>query len=361
MDGPDGPITVEQLAMAYDQVGFLAVSGSADRAVLVGRRALAAAQQLGDEASAVLLRHAVGLALSQLRQYGPALDELAVASVQAERMGRPALQAVVWATAAWTEVLCGRPEEGLRTYARAHAALESEPPSRDTVIASVNLGLTATQLGLLDLGGQWFDYAKEHYALLPGVPRKCAVWANESLLLFEQGLAHEHAGAAAEARRWYERCAEMGPRVRALVAAAEPAHAGPWRLSAAVNQGCCKVKLGDPEGALRELDPAMDDVETQTVLITRAAAYLGRSWASLAVGDLAGCRRDGERAVRLADAIGWARWQADAHRALARAAGQAGDPVEESAHEARATDLLAQLAWQSRLRRLGVTLGLRAG
>lgn len=353
--------TVRKLEQAYELVVFYALSGSADRAVLLGREQIALAEQVGAGGTAVLLRHAVGMALSHLRQWEPALVELATAAESAARLGDPALQAIAWSTTAWTQARAGRPEAGLHAFALAHAVLEQETPRRDTVIAAVNLAMSALQLGLLDISRHWFGYAHENIGELKDPVRRTAVWANESLLHYEQGLMHEHAGRPAAAREWYERSARAGRRVRELAGALPPGVAEPWLLSAAVNQGCCLAKLGDPAGALRELDPAMDDADTQTTLITRAAAYMGRAWAELATGDLAACRQDGERAVRLADSIGWGRWQADTHLVLARAAGQAGDQAGCWAHEARAADLIAQLDWQARVRRLGVTVGLRAG
>jgi tetratricopeptide (TPR) repeat protein len=299
------------------------------------------------------------MALSQLRQWEPALAELATASDSAARLGDPALQAMVWSTTAWTQARAGRPEDGLHEFARAHTTLELEIPRRDTVIAAVNLGMSALQLGLLDISRHWFGYAHDHIEELPDPVRRTAVWANETLLQYEQGLVDEHSGRPDAAREWYGRSARTGRRVRELAGDLGPGVAEPWLLSAAVNQGCCLAKLGDPHGALRELDPAMDHADIQTILITRAAAYMGRAWAELATGDLAACRRHGEHAVRLSDSIGWGRWQADTHLALARAAGRSGDRAGRSAHEARAADLIAQLDWQTRLRRLSVTLGLR--
>ena len=345
------------LAPAYELVVFLALSGQADRAVLLGREALAQAPPYPEAPEQLPLRHAVGLALSQLRQYDAALEVLAEAAALAEPAGLIGLQAIVWATAAWTEVRAGRPEAGLATLARAHRAVLREEPGRETAVAATNLGLSATQLGLLDLGERWFRYADEHFHLVPGLTRRCAHHGNYSILEFEWGLAHEHAGDHAAARDRYERCERQGVLVGDC-AAADPVEGEPWRIVAEVSRGSCAAKLGRPEEALRRFDAVLDAVDTQTVLITRCAAHLGRSWAALGVGDLAGAREHGAAAVKAADAVGYARWQADAHRALAVAAGRAGDPAAESAHAARAADLLDELGWQARLRRLGLTLGL---
>jgi tetratricopeptide (TPR) repeat protein len=353
--------TVGRRQEPYQRLGFLVLSGAADEAVRIGRARLAEAEREGETATVVKLRHAIGMALGHLRQWEPALAELAVAADTATRIEDPALQAVVWSTTAWTQARAGRPEDGLHEYARAHAVLEREPPSRATVVASVNLAMSALQLGLLDISQHWFDYAHANIGQLPDLVRTASVSANETLLDYEQGLTHEHDGRPGPARDWYERSARNGRRVRALIADVPVAAAEPWLLGVAVNQGCCLAKLGDPEEALRQLDTAMDGLDTQATLITQAAAYMGRAWAELATGDLDGCRRHGERAVRLADGIGWSRWQADTHLALARAAGLGGDRATCAAHRARAADLLAQLDWQARLRRLGVTVGLRAG
>lgn len=360
MDGRPAadPVDPDEL---YQRVGFLVLSGAADRAVVIARERLAEAEQEGETAAVVMLRHSIGMALGHLRQWEPALAELAVAADTAARIEDPALQAVVWSTTAWTQARAGRPEDGLHEYARAHVVLEQEPPSRATVVASVNLAMSALQLGLLDISRHWFDYAHANIGQLPDLVRVASVSANESLLDYEQGLTDEHDGRPGAAREWYERSARNGRRVRDLLVDVPPAPAGPWLLAVGVNQGCCLAKLGDPEGALRHLDAAMEDLDTQSTLITRAAAHMGRAWAELAVGDLDACREHGEAAVRLADGIGWSRWQADTHLALARAADLSGDRAGCAAHEARAADLLAQLDWQARLRRLGVTIGLRAG
>lgn len=352
---------VREQARPYEVVGHLALTGQADRAVVLGREQLALVEPTGDLPSVVMLRHAVGMALAQLRQYEPALAELDRASVEAARSGQPALEAVVWANTAWTKARAGRPEEGLRDFTRAHEVLEREEPSQGTVVAAVNMAMSALQLGLLDVSGQWFDYAHAHVGVLPELSRRIAVTANRTLLDYEQGLQHEHAGRPGPARDRYEQSAATGRRGRELAAGMPAAAARPWVVNAAVNQGCCLAKLGRPEAALRELDAVADEVDTQTVLITRAAATMGRAWAELALGETTRSREHGEEAARLAESIGWGRWQADCHRALARAAERAGDPAGSAAHDARAADLLAQLGWQTRLRRLGVTLGLQAG
>ncbi len=149
MDGRPAADPVEP-DQPYQRVGFLVLSGAADRAVLIGRERLAEAEQEGETTTVVMLRHAIGMALGHLRQWEPALAELAVAADTAARIEDPALQAVVWSTTAWTQARAGRPEDGLHEYARAHAVLEQEPPSRATVVASVNLAMSALQLGLLD-------------------------------------------------------------------------------------------------------------------------------------------------------------------------------------------------------------------
>lgn len=361
MDDRPAADTIDRPYEPYQRLGFLALSGAADRAVLIGRARLAEAEQQGETATVVRLRHAIGMALGHLRQWEPALAELAVAAETATRIEDPALQAVVWSTTAWTQARAGRPEDGLHEYARAHTVLEREPPSRATVVAAVNLAMSALQLGLLDISRHWFDYAHANVAQLPDLIRRSSITANETLLDYEQGLTDEHDGRPGPAREWYERSARNGRKVRDLLVDVPPAAAGPWLIGVAVNQGCCLAKLGDPEGALRHLDAVTDGIDTEATLITRAAAYMGRAWAELATGDLNACREHGEVAVRLADGIGWSRWQADTHLALARATGLLGDDAGCAAHRARAADLLAQLDWQARLRRLGVTIGLRAG
>ena len=357
MEQPEEALPSDPMAPTYELVVFLALSGQADRAVLLGRQALAAAPPLPAAPEQLPMRHAVGLALSQLRQYDAALEVLTEAAVLAERAGSVDLLAVVWATAAWTEVRAGRPKAGLATLARSHRVLEREEPGRGTAVAATNLGLSATQLGLLDLGERWFRYADEHFHLVPGLTRQCAHHGNFSILEFEWGLAHEHAGRSAEALDRYERCRRQGELVGEY-AAGDPVEGEPWRIVSEVSLGACEAKLGRPEEALRRFDAVLDAVDTQTVLITRCAAHLGRAWAALGVDDLAGAREHGAAAVRVADAVGYARWQADAHRALAVAAGRAGDRAAESAHTARAADLLDELGWQARLRRLGLSLGL---
>jgi tetratricopeptide (TPR) repeat protein len=353
---PERAVDREQVARAYEQVVLMALAGAADRAVVVGRQLAVDATALGDEAAVVRLRHAVAIALGHLRQYDAALTELAEADRLAGRSGNRSAQAVIWSTAAWTEVCAGRHEEGLRTLARAHATLEAEPVGLDSVVAASNLALSATQLGLLELAERWFAYAGENLAILPAGTRRSAHYGNHSVLEFEWALKLEHAGRPLQARERYRRCRALGVLIGA--AAGEGAEGAPWRIVARANDGICAAKLGEHELALTHFDAVMDDVDTQTILITRCAAHLGAAWAWVGVGDTGAATAHGEQASRLANALGYARWEADAHRALACAAGRRGDAGSEGAHRARSEDLLAELEWQARLRRLGVSLGL---